>query len=61
MHFFYEKYKLFLFIFYKIIKMTKSQNFLKIILTFGHFCYIVLFAKEKMTKGHFRKRRHFTW
>ena len=42
MHFFYEKYKLFLFIFYKIIKMTKSQNFLKIILTFGHFCYIVL-------------------
>lgn len=24
------------------IKMTKSQQFLKIILTFGHFCYIVL-------------------
>lgn len=25
MHFFYEKYKLFLFIFYKIIKMTKGH------------------------------------
>ena len=24
------------------IKMTKSQQFLKMILTFGHFCYIVL-------------------